>query len=49
MTVGDVVLFPESDKEFDLQYQYGIVGKVIPSKMSAHRFDGCIVLMAASL
>ena len=26
--VGDVVLFLKSDKEFDLQYQYGVVTKV---------------------
>ena len=32
LTAGDVVLFMKSDKEFDQQYQYGIVVKVIPSK-----------------
>ena len=32
LTVGDVVLFLKSDKEFDQQYQYGIVSKVTPSK-----------------
>ena len=26
--IGDVVLFPKSDKEFDKQYQYGIITEV---------------------
>ena len=30
--VGDVVLFLKSEKEYDLQYQYGIVSKVQPCK-----------------
>ena len=30
--VGDVILFLKSEKEYDLQYQYGIVSKVQPGK-----------------
>ena len=32
VNVGDVVLFLKSDREFDLQYQYGIVSEIKPSK-----------------
>ena len=30
--VGDIVLFLKSEKEFDLQYQYGMISKLHPSK-----------------
>ena len=30
--VGDIVLFLKSEKEFDLQYQYGIISKLDKSK-----------------
>ena len=32
IAIGDVVLFLKSDKEFDRQYQYGIVVTLLPSK-----------------
>ena len=32
IAVGDVVLFLKSDKEFDLQYQYGIVVKTVEGR-----------------
>ena len=32
ITVGDIVLFLKSEKEFDLQYQYGMVSKVYEGK-----------------
>ena len=36
VTVGDVVLFLKSEKEFEHLYQYGLVSQVYPGR------DGCI-------
>ena len=35
--IGDIVLFLKSEKEFDLQYQYGIVSKIHPGKDGKNR------------
>ena len=32
IAIGDVVVFLKSEKEFDLQYQFGIVGKTLVGK-----------------
>ena len=32
LSVGDIVLFLKSEKEFNMQYQYGIISKLHPSK-----------------
>ena len=37
ISIGDVVLFLKSDREFDLQYQYGIVSRIYPSNDSNPR------------
>ena len=37
IAVGDVVLFLKSEKEFDLQYQYGMVSKVYEGRDSIIR------------
>ena len=36
MKVGDIVLFLKSDKEFDEQYQYGIISKTLPDPVDGH-------------